>query len=148
MEEDFQNVAKSAWYSSRDKPFHSRTTNLAGTLKKWCKKKKPLQQQLDTLQEQIKTIQNQPVQDQDHSLEAKLISQYEDNMTKLTEFYRQRAKKHWAVHGDRNTSYFHNAVRKRQRRNRIVSIKNGHGNDLFDPNDIAHEFVNYFKQIF
>jgi hypothetical protein len=43
MEEDFQNVAKSAWYSSADKPFHSRTTNLAGTLKKWCKKKKPLQ---------------------------------------------------------------------------------------------------------
>jgi hypothetical protein len=35
---------------------HSRTTNLAGTLKKWCKKKKPLQQQLDILQEQIKTI--------------------------------------------------------------------------------------------
>lgn len=81
-------------------------------------------------------------------MEVKLISQYEDNMTKLTEFYRQRAKKHWEVHGDRNTSYFHNSLRKRQRRNHIVSIKNEHGDNLFDPDDIAHEFVHYFKTIF
>lgn len=99
-------------------------------------------------QDQINTIQKQPIQDQDHSLEAKLIAQYEENMTKLTEFYRQRAKKHQAVHGDRNTSYFHNDVLKRRHRNHIVSIKEAHGNNLFDPNDIAHEFVHYFKTIF
>jgi hypothetical protein len=34
----------------------------------------------------------QPIQEQDHALEVKLIAQYEENMTKLTEFYRQRAK--------------------------------------------------------
>jgi hypothetical protein len=81
-------------------------------------------------------------------LDAKLIAQYEENMTKLTEFYRQRAKKNWAVHGDRNTSYFHTAALKRRRRNRIVSIKDAHGNNLFDPDDIAQEFVRYFKTIF
>jgi hypothetical protein len=97
MEEDFQNVAKTAWDLSAAKPFHSRTTNLAGTLKKWCKKKKPIQQQLDKIQQQINSIQMQPIQEQDHSLEVKLIAQYEENMTKLTEFYKQRAKKHWAT---------------------------------------------------
>jgi phage/plasmid-associated DNA primase len=148
MEEDFQNVAKTAWDLSANKPFHSRTTNLAGTLKKWCKKKKPIQHQLDTLQQQINSIQMQPIQEQDHALEVKLIAQYEENMTKLTEFYRQRAKKHWATQGDRNTSFFHNAVQKRKRRNRIVSIKDAHGNNLFDLEDIAHEFVNYFKKYF
>ena len=148
MEEDFQNVAKTAWDLSANRPFHSRTTNLAGTLKRWCKKKKPIQQQLDTLQQQINSIQMQPIQEQDHSLEVKLIAQYEENMTKLTEFYRQRAKKHWATHGDRNTSFFHNAVLKRKRRNRIVSINDTNGNNLFDPEDIAREFVDYFKNIF
>jgi hypothetical protein len=148
MEEDFQNVAKTAWDLSVNKPFHSRTTNLAGALKKWCRKKKTIQQQLDMLQEQINSIQKQPFQEQDHSLEVKLIAQYEENMTKLTEFYKQRAKKHWAVHGDRNTSFFHNAVLKRKHRNRIISIKDAHGNNLFDPEDIAHEFVDYFKNIF
>ena len=52
----------------------------------------------------------QPVHMQNHSLETKLITQYEEIKTKLIEFYRQRAKKHWATQGDRNTSYFHHAV--------------------------------------
>jgi hypothetical protein len=69
-------------------------------------------------------------------------------MTKLTEFYRQRAKKHWATQGDRNTSFFYNAVLKRRRRNRIVSIKDTQGNILHDPDDVAKEFVNYFRNIF
>jgi hypothetical protein len=43
FEEDFQGIAKNAWVSSVNKPFHARTANLAGTLKRWCKKKKPLQ---------------------------------------------------------------------------------------------------------
>jgi hypothetical protein len=148
MEDDYQHTAKSAWVSSAHKPFHARTTNLAGTLKKWCKKKKPIQQQLDEVQDQINKIQMQPVPLQDHSLEVNLISQYEQNLTKLTEFYRQRAKKHWATHGDRNTSFFHNAVLKRRRRNRIISINDSLGNNLFDPEDIAKEFVNYFRHIF
>lgn len=32
--------------------------------------------------------------------------------------------------------------------NRIVSTRDAYGNDLFDPNDIANEFVNYFQSIF
>jgi hypothetical protein len=114
-EEDFQNVAKNAWNASINKHFHARTTNLAGTLKRWCKKKKPIQEQLHCIQEQIKDIQMRPLQLQDHNLEVSLIAQYEENMTKLTEYYRQRAKKHWATQGDRNTTFFHNAVQKRRR---------------------------------
>jgi hypothetical protein len=116
--------------------------------KNGAKRKKPIQQQLDEVQDQINKIQMQPVPLQDHSLEVNLISQYEQNLTKLTEFYRQRAKKHWATHGDRNTSFFHNAVLKRRRRNRIISINDSLGNNLFDPEDIAKEFVNYFRHIF
>jgi hypothetical protein len=85
---------------------------------------------------------------QDYSLKTRLVAEYEENLTKLTEFYRQRAKKHWATQGDRNTSFFHNAVQKRKRRNRIVSIKDTHGKNIYDPSDIANEFVNYFKTIF
>jgi hypothetical protein len=85
---------------------------------------------------------------QDHSLEVSLISQYEENMTKLTEYCKQRAKKHWATQGDRNTSFFHNIVLKRRRRNRIVSIRDKHGKTLHDPDDIVNEFVTYFQNIF
>jgi hypothetical protein len=97
MEADYHAIAKTSWDSSSHKPFHVRTTYLAGSLRKWCRKKKPLAQQLDSIQEQIQEIQMKPIQVQDHAQEAELISQYENNMTKLTEFYRQRAKKQWAT---------------------------------------------------
>ena len=92
-ENDFQEVAKCAWTASINRPFHARTTNLAGALKRWCKKKKPIQQELSCIQEQINEIQMQPIQRQDHNLQANLITQYEQNMTKLTEYYCQQAKK-------------------------------------------------------
>jgi hypothetical protein len=82
-------------------------------LKKWSKKKKSLQHQLDAIHAEIEAIQMQPVQMQDHAKEVNLTYQYEQTMTKLTEFYRQRAKKHWAHDGDRNSSYFHNTVQLR-----------------------------------
>jgi hypothetical protein len=69
-------------------------------------------------------------------------------MTRLTEYYKQRAKKQWAIHGDKNTRYFHISVLKRRRKNRIVSINNPKGQITLDPKEIAQCFVNYFKSIF
>lgn len=57
MEEDFHTHAKNVWTGSRNKAFHNRATNLARALRIWCKKKKPIQQELDFLGEQIKNIQ-------------------------------------------------------------------------------------------
>jgi hypothetical protein len=69
-------------------------------------------------------------------------------MTRLTHYYKQRAKKHSATHGDKNSRYFHISVFKRRRRNRIVSIENSQGKTTLDPEEISQCFVNYFKSIF
>lgn len=69
-------------------------------------------------------------------------------MTKLTEYYRQRAKRHWATKGDRNTNYFHNSVLKRRRKNRISSIFVNNNNTLQSPDDIAACFIDYFTNLF
>lgn len=55
-EQDFQEHAKCAWFSSVNRSFSSRTNHLAGSLKIWCKRKKPLQQELNSLEEEIKQI--------------------------------------------------------------------------------------------
>jgi hypothetical protein len=117
-------------------------------LKSWRKKKKPLQNQLNDIEEKIKEIQEKPFQEQDHNAEEKLTVAYEQTMTRLTEYYKQRAKKHWAIHGDKNTRYFHLSVLKRRRKNRIVSINNSQGQTTVDPEEIAQCFVSYFKNIF
>lgn len=122
-EGDFQNFAKSVWITTKNKSFSNRANHLAGSLKIWSRKKRPLQQELGNLEEQIKEIQSKPINQQDHATEAALVERYEQTMTKLTDSYMQRAKKQWIKDGDRNTSFFHRAIVKRRRKNTIVSIK-------------------------
>jgi hypothetical protein len=147
-EDDFNDYAKKAWHTSRNKSFSQRTNHLAGQLKVWCKKKKPLQQELSTLEDQIKEIQMKPEQQQDHMKEASLSIRYEQTLTKLTDSYMQRAKKHWVRDGDRNTAFFHRAIVKRRRKNTIVSVKDENNILHYMPNQISNTFVNYFRSIF
>lgn len=147
-EKDFQMHAKTVWEKNINRPFSVRTNRLAGALRIWCRKKKPLQEELTTLEEQIKQVQLQPMQNQDHALEALLVNKYEQSMTKLTDYYMQRAKKQWIKDGDRNTSYFHKAIIKRRRRNTIVSVKDENDILQYMPDQISNTFVNYFRHIF
>lgn len=148
MEDDFQDHARAAWTANRHSSFSVRTKALAGSLKRWCKKKRPVQNQLHDIEEQIKQIQMKPPHQQDHVLEGSLTARYEQNLTKLNQYYKQRAKKGWAKGGDRNTNFFHKAVLKRKRRNTIFSIKDENDVTHFKPQQIANTFVSYFRYIF
>uniref|UniRef100_A0ACD5V108 Uncharacterized protein n=1 Tax=Avena sativa TaxID=4498 RepID=A0ACD5V108_AVESA len=83
--------AKNIWNTKTNCSFSTRTNHLAGALKIWCRKKKPIQEEINN---------------------AELAEKYEQNMVKLTDFYLQRAKKSWIKDGDRNTSFFHKAIKK------------------------------------
>uniref|UniRef100_A0ACD5TJE8 Uncharacterized protein n=1 Tax=Avena sativa TaxID=4498 RepID=A0ACD5TJE8_AVESA len=80
-------------------------------------------------------------------MEASLVERYEQNMTKLTDSYMQRAKKQWIKDGDMNTNFFHRAIVKR-RRNTIVLVKDKNTVLQFMLDRISNTFVNYFISIF
>jgi ribonuclease HI len=147
-EDDFQDYAKSNWINNASHDFSFRTKKLAGALKIWCKKKKPLDKELQEIDEKLKEIQQRPVQQQDRALEENLVQRYEHNLTKLTDFYAQRAKKAWLKDGDKNTAFFHKAIAKRKRRNTIVSIKDENNAMHYLPHAISNTFVNYFRHLF
>jgi hypothetical protein len=105
-EEDFQTYAKNTWHQSKGKAYHNRTNHLANSLKILCKKKKPLQDELKDLEQEILSLQTAPIHKQDFSKEQHLVTRYEQTTTKLNDFYVQRAKKSWAIDGDRNTAFF------------------------------------------
>ena len=85
---------------------------------------------------------------QDHVQEAALTARYEQNASKLDDYYRQRAKKNWIKDGDKNTAFFRRAVAKRRRRNTIVSIKDESNLTHFMLDRISNTFVTYFRSIF
>jgi hypothetical protein len=88
-------------------PFVNKMSHLASRLKVWCRKKKPLQEELQDLEKEIEKIQLLPLDQQDHAKEASLVQRYEQTVTKLNDSYLQRAKKNWAKDGNRNTAFFH-----------------------------------------
>lgn len=76
------------------------------------------------------------------------MDQHQDILTKDEEFHLQRAKKNWARLGDRNTSYFHQSIVKRYRKNTIAYLQNPDGTDSTTANQIASTLLHYFQDIF
>jgi hypothetical protein len=148
MEKDFNTFAKSVWTNDRSASFGVKTCSLAKSLKIWCRKKKPFQQELNELEARINQIQLLPFNQQNHVLESQLTMRYEHVLSQLNTFYKQRSKKGWASDGDRNTKFFHQAVIKRRKRNTICSVKDENEVVHFKPALIANTFVNYFRYIF
>ncbi|KAJ1296855.1 hypothetical protein BS78_01G334300 [Paspalum vaginatum] len=93
-EEDFHETAAQAWSQTATKPFHLRTRNLATSLKTWIKKKKPLNQQLAEIEQELSQIQQNPPHLIDHTKEESLTQLHSSILEKLTDYYRQLSKKH------------------------------------------------------
>jgi hypothetical protein len=104
--------------------------------------------ELKDLEAEILNTQSKPLQQLDGSKEAQLVTRYEQTLTKLNDFYVQRAKKNWAKDGDRNIAFFNRAVANRRRQNSIMSIQDLNNITRFMPDRIAHTFVTYFRSIF
>jgi hypothetical protein len=95
------------------------------------------------LQDQLK-----PPNQQDFHLQAQLTEEHHRLLTKDEEFHHQRAKKNWALRGDRNIAYFHQAIIKRTRNNRITYLCNLDGTESTTQEHIASTLIAYFQDTF
>jgi hypothetical protein len=69
-------------------------------------------------------------------------------LAKEEAYHRQRYKKSWSVKGDRNTSFFHQSIIKRARRNTITHLQNPDGTFSTTQEQLAQTANEYFKSIF
>lgn len=63
-------------------------------------------------------------------------------------FWKQRAKEFWLKNGDQNTTYFHNAVRKRRLNNQIMRLKDENGAWAEKGADLNNLMSRYFQNLF
>lgn len=77
-----------------------------------------------------------------------LRSKVNELIDKEIKMWFQRSRSLRAVHGDRNSKYFHSKATQRFRRNKIEGIKNTAGQWITNPNDVADCLVNYYKSLF
>uniref|UniRef100_J3M5K5 Endonuclease/exonuclease/phosphatase domain-containing protein n=1 Tax=Oryza brachyantha TaxID=4533 RepID=J3M5K5_ORYBR len=146
-ESDFQGMAQTHWSHSGNVPFCVKLSNLSSGIKKWSKKKKPLQYQMVETEQKLLAIQASPNRHMLIDQELSLSIAYDSILQNLSDFYKQRAKKHWIEEGDRNTAFFQHAVQKRKHKNQISSLMIN-DNFIRDQKEISNCFVSFFVNLF
>ncbi|XP_059668770.1 uncharacterized protein LOC132313844 [Cornus florida] len=63
-------------------------------------------------------------------------------------YWRQKSRKEWLLHGDRNSKKIHIATMRRRNRNMIKGLEDSQGNWLDDDQAIRGEAENYFHNLF
>jgi len=106
-------VAHKSWQRSASRTFTQKTSYLAHDLHKWRKSKPRIPDQLAAIENHLLQLQAKPPNQQNHSLLNDLTHQHQELLAKDEIFHLQRAKKDWAISGDRNTSYFHHSIAKK-----------------------------------
>lgn len=77
-------------------------------------------------------------------LKQELAIAYRDEET----FWRQRSKVEWLKEGDRNKSFFHNAVRGRRLRNKVLMLRDNQGNEQYSEGSKGNVAVEFFTDLF
>ena len=148
LTEDFGETARQSWKKSHARLFHLKTHYLGKDLCKWRRSKQNNSSRLKWVEANLLHVQSLPPTRNNISLQKHLISLHEDILAKEEAYHRQRYKKNWAVAGDRNTKFFHQAILKRARRNTISHFIKPDGSYATTQSQLAKVANNYFKEIF
>ncbi|XP_042954568.1 uncharacterized protein LOC122290977 [Carya illinoinensis] len=62
--------------------------------------------------------------------------------------WKQMAKRHWLVEGDRNTKFYHACVNQRRKKNAIRRVKDLNGIELVEKEAIAEGFKTFFNSVY
>ncbi|XP_074291661.1 uncharacterized protein LOC141618451 [Silene latifolia] len=153
---DFLLTVKKCWdRSMKGTPLYKLTTNLkrlkAGLLQlnrdafsDIEKTTAKLQQEVEELQKQLGVDpDNQQLLQQEYeaSQELKIKSLARDS------FLYQKAKSVWIKDGDSNSAYFHNTIKQRRNKNRVIKIEDIEGNMRDTPGLVQNAFLDYYKHL-
>ena len=63
-------------------------------------------------------------------------------------YWRQRSREEWLREGDQNTTYFHNCVKGKKLRNKVLMLLDEFGTEHFSEGAKGHIAVEYFRDLF
>ncbi|XP_026417274.1 uncharacterized protein LOC113312751 [Papaver somniferum] len=118
------------------------------TLSKWNKIHfGDINQNVDTLQQQLSVIQGLPYS-HENNIKAAEVERELDKWHQIQyEFHKQKSRDNFVKDMDYNTRYFHTLTKRRRARNNIDSLQDGEGNWLHSRDDTAAMLTNHFKSI-
>lgn len=63
-------------------------------------------------------------------------------------FWREKSKEQWLKEGDRNTNYFHNCVKGKQIKNKVLMLVDEMGREQFLEGERGEVAVNFYRDLF
>ncbi|XP_023926387.2 uncharacterized protein LOC112037802 [Quercus suber] len=106
------------------------------------------QNRINTLIQEIKSIQEGDNSEDHGILEGKLQAELAEWLTRSEILWRQKSRELWLKHGDKNSKFFHLSTIIQRRRNNIDSIKTENGSWISETSHIQNHFLNGFKSLF
>lgn len=105
-----------------------------------------LEKQLSEIEAKL-ALKNGPVNDlQSERAKLKLKLNTLNDQKAKGYYIRSRAK--WLEEGERSTRYFLKLERKRQTYNRIDTLRNGNGEQIYDDHEILDELVKFYSRLY
>ena len=123
--------------------------NCGKALKKWSSTNfGSVRKELKLKQKVLARVELEALTTRVHFRAWGLRNEVNDLLDKETRMWFQRSRALWAIHGDKNSKYFHSRATQRFRRNKIEGIKNARGQWCSDPKDVAKELLDYYSELF
>lgn len=102
---------------------------------------------INKLKKELEKLKRGPINTESQARQKEILVLVE-NLLEQEEIYRvQRGRANWLLHGDRNTSFFHNAVTARKKRNQIKKLLDENGVWVQD-REMKNHIMAYFSRLF
>ncbi|KAK7243624.1 hypothetical protein RIF29_38430 [Crotalaria pallida] len=109
------------------------------------KKEVELREKLEYVQAQLALNPTDVMLQQD---EKAVFLKLRDTQKAAYSFLKQKAKVDWMREGDENSKMFHNAIKQRLYRNKILRIQDAYGNIVTGQDNITELFVSFYQDLF
>lgn len=117
-------------------------------VRSWAVTRKSPEAKLKEIEQQMLAVNSMQPDEHTIALDHKLQTNHEKCLQLQEHFWHQRARVNWAVHGDRNSRFFHATAVVRHRRNRICSITDYNDVRITGEKEIRTAFINHFRAIY
>ncbi|KAK7250834.1 hypothetical protein RIF29_33552 [Crotalaria pallida] len=108
------------------------------------RKETQAREKLDVVQEML---QNDPLNTHLQRIEKEAREEHYEVYQATVVFLRQKSKQDWLCEGDLNTQFFHQAIRTRRYRNRILTIQDSNGRVHTKQEHIVEAFEVFYKTL-
>ncbi|KAK6157019.1 hypothetical protein DH2020_011267 [Rehmannia glutinosa] len=145
---DCEQIIRDNWNSDFDNLTEKLTNCTLGLLQWGDKSHGNLSSRISHFKKSLFQLQSGTITDTTRNLITDVKNQLDFLLEQDNIKWKQRAKQHWYVEGDRNTRFFHNYASKRKAINHIDSLLDSSGSPQSSPEALQQIITDYFGTLF